>query len=185
MMSPIHCIGTNHWVHDVGVSNRDECITVKSPASNLLIENIYCNQSGGSAIGCLAGGTAIKNIVYKNVYTTGGNQMFMIKSNGGHGYVTNVLFQNFLATGTAYGLDIDQYWSSQTTAAGDGVTLTNITFEVISDLSILSAAPLTYPAELEWTRRRWRRPPPLSHNLRRRRPVHRNNAIECLAMVRD
>ncbi|KAF7969538.1 hypothetical protein HWV62_26987 [Athelia sp. TMB] len=128
--------GTNHWVHDVEVTNRDECVTVKSPASDFLIENIYCNQSGGSAIGSLGAGTAIENIVYKNVYTNGGNQIMMIKSNGGDGYVKNVLFQNFLATGSAYGLDIDQYWSSETTVAGNGVTLTNIEFETWNGLVV-------------------------------------------------
>ncbi|KZP14838.1 glycoside hydrolase family 28 protein [Athelia psychrophila] len=121
--------GTNHWVHDVEVTNRDECVTVKSPASDFLIENIWCNQSGGSAIGSLAAGTAIENIVYKNIYTNGGNQIFMIKSNGGDGYVKNVLLENFKATGSAYGLDIDQYWSSQTAASGVGVSLTNIQIE--------------------------------------------------------
>ena len=82
--------GVNHWVHDVEVTNRDECVTVKvcsvaisvkdctklintllnqTPASNFLIERIWCNQSGGSAIGSLTASTAIENIVYRNVYT--------------------------------------------------------------------------------------------------------------------
>lgn len=117
-------------MHDVEVSNRDECVTVKSPASNFLIESIWCNQSGGSAIGSLGTDTAISNVVYRNVYTNGGNQVFMIKSNGGSGYVKNVLFQNFLSRGTAYGLDVNQYWSSQTVADGDGVQLSGIQFEV-------------------------------------------------------
>ncbi|KAF7969537.1 hypothetical protein HWV62_26985 [Athelia sp. TMB] len=132
----IDITGNNHWVHDVEVTNRDECVTVKSPSSNFLIENIYCNQSGGSAIGSLGAGTAVENIVYKNVYTNGGNQIFMIKSNGGDGYVKNVLFQNFLATGSAYGLDIDQYWSSETPAAGNGVSLSNIQFETWNGLVV-------------------------------------------------
>lgn len=121
--------GVNHWVHDVEVTNRDECVTVKSPAQNFLIERIWCNQSGGSAIGSLSDGTAISNIVYRNVYTNGGNQMLMIKSNLGSGYVKNVLFQNFLGRGTAYGLDVNQYWES-TPGTGAGVQLTNITFDV-------------------------------------------------------
>ena len=54
----------------------------------------------------------------------------MIKSNGGSGYVRNVLFQNFLARGTAYGLNVNQYWSDETTASGNGVQLSNIQFEV-------------------------------------------------------
>jgi rhamnogalacturonan hydrolase len=45
--------GTNIWVHDVEVTNKDECVTVKSPSSHMLIEDIYCNWSGGCAIGSL------------------------------------------------------------------------------------------------------------------------------------
>ncbi|TDL15361.1 rhamnogalacturonase [Rickenella mellea] len=121
--------GTNHWVHDVEVTNRDECVTVKNPASNFLIERIWCNQSGGSAMGSLSTGINIKNIVYRNIYTNGGNQAYMIKSNGGSGTVQNVLFQNFIVRGTAYGLDVNQLWASQTPAAGAGVKLQNITFQ--------------------------------------------------------
>ncbi|OJT11689.1 hypothetical protein TRAPUB_11794 [Trametes pubescens] len=120
--------GTNHWIHDVEVTNRDECVTVKSPASNILVERIWCNQSGGSAIGSLSDGTAIEKIQYKNVYTNGGNQVFMIKSNKGSGYVRDVTLDTFMAHGTAYGLNIDQYWSSQTPGSGAGVALSDITF---------------------------------------------------------
>ncbi|TDL19262.1 rhamnogalacturonase-like protein [Rickenella mellea] len=120
--------GNNHWVHDVEVTNRDECVTVKSPASNFMIQRIWCNQSGGSAIGSLGSNTKVENITYRDVYTNGGNQMFMIKSNGGSGYVRNVLFRNFLGRGTAYGLDINQYWVQKTPDGGPGVQLSNITF---------------------------------------------------------
>jgi rhamnogalacturonan hydrolase len=119
--------GTNMWIHDVEVTNRDECVTTKNTASYFLIERIWCNQSGGSAIGSLSSGTAIHDIIYRNIYTNGGNQMMMIKSYGGDGYVKNVLFQNFIGHGTAYALDINQYWGNE--AAGNGVALSNITFE--------------------------------------------------------
>lgn len=65
------------------VTNKDECVTVKSPAKNILIENIYCNWSGGCALGSLGADTDISDVVYKNVYTWSSNQMMMIKSNGG------------------------------------------------------------------------------------------------------
>lgn len=119
--------GENVFIHDVMVTNKDECVTVKSPASNIQIENIYCNWSGGSAIGSLSTGTNISNILYRNVYTWSSNQMMMIKSNGGDGLVENVVFENFIGHGNAYSLDIDQYWSSQSTADGNGVQLSNIT----------------------------------------------------------
>jgi rhamnogalacturonan hydrolase len=49
--------GSNIWVHDVEVTNKDECVTVKSPANNILVENIFCNWSGGCAIGSLGADT--------------------------------------------------------------------------------------------------------------------------------
>ncbi|THH13679.1 hypothetical protein EW146_g6568 [Bondarzewia mesenterica] len=121
--------GDNHWVHDVEVTNRDECVTVKSPASNFLVEQIWCNQSGGSAFGSLGIDTAITNIVYRNIYTNGGNQAMMVKSNGGSGTVDNVLMENFTSQGTAYGLDVNQYWASMSTLDGDGVKLSNFVFK--------------------------------------------------------
>ena len=137
----------NIWVHDVRfgkllprlyranssqvmVTNRDECVTVKSPSHNILIENVYCNVSGGCAFGSLSTGTDISDIIYRNVYTWSSNQMMMIKSNGGSGTVKNVLLENFIGFSNAYSLNIDQYWSSQKTGTGDGVQLQNITFKV-------------------------------------------------------
>lgn len=137
-------------MHDVMVTNRDECVTVKSPASNFLIEQIWCNQSGGCALGSLPVDCDISNIQYvyaissfsrlyivtydprfRHVYTNGCNQAMMIKSNGGSGSVKNVLFDDFLVTGgSAYALDVNQYWSSMSTLDGDGVALSNITFKV-------------------------------------------------------
>ncbi|KAJ5778677.1 hypothetical protein N7520_001923 [Penicillium odoratum] len=119
---------TNIWIHDVEVTNKDECVTVKSPAQNILVESIYCNWSGGCAMGSLATGINISDITYRNIYTWSSNQMYMIKSNGGNGTVSNVLLENFIGHGNAYSLDIDQYWSSMSTADGDGVQLNNITF---------------------------------------------------------
>lgn len=53
----INIWGSNIHVHDVEVSNKDECVTVKSPANNILIENINCNWSGGCAMGSLGANT--------------------------------------------------------------------------------------------------------------------------------
>jgi rhamnogalacturonan hydrolase len=108
------------------VTNKDECVTVKSPSKNILIENIYCNWSGGCALGSLGVDTAISQVQYKNVYTWKSNQMMMIKSNGGSGYVENVSFDNFYGHSNAYSFDIDQYWASMSVLPGSGVTLRNI-----------------------------------------------------------
>lgn len=43
----------NCYLHDIEVTNRDECISVKAPSSNVLIEDVFCNQSGGMSIGSM------------------------------------------------------------------------------------------------------------------------------------
>lgn len=121
--------GTNIHVHDVEVSNKDECVTVKSPASDMLIENIFCNWSGGCAMGSLGADTDISNIIYQNIYTWESNQMFMIKSNGGSGTVKNCQFNNFIGHTNAYSLDLNAYWSSIAAVAGDGVSYEDLTFK--------------------------------------------------------
>jgi rhamnogalacturonan hydrolase len=124
----------NIWIHDVSVTNKDECVTVKSPSTNILVENIYCNWSGGCALGSLGADTAISKVMYRNVYTWASNQMMMIKSNGGSGFVKEVFFENFIGHGNAYSLDIDQYWASMDPVDGDGVQLSNITFKVCTEI---------------------------------------------------
>ncbi|KAF2685414.1 glycoside hydrolase family 28 protein [Lentithecium fluviatile CBS 122367] len=119
----------NIWIHDVMVSNKDECVTVKSPSKNILIENIYCNWSGGCAIGSLGLNTAISSIHYRNIYTWKSNQMMMIKDNGGSGYVEDVVFENFIGHSNAYAANIDQYWSSMSSLGSTGAQLSNITYK--------------------------------------------------------
>ena len=68
----------------------------------------------------------------------------MIKSNGGSGTLQNVIFENFLTRGSAYGLNVDQYWSGQSTASGDGVQLYNITVFLVRP----SSPPLPLPHAL-------------------------------------
>ncbi|KAJ3338435.1 hypothetical protein HDU93_009531 [Gonapodya sp. JEL0774] len=46
-------INNNCHVRNIEVTNRDECVCVKSPSSNLLIEDIFCNWSGGMSMVCL------------------------------------------------------------------------------------------------------------------------------------
>ncbi|EDO04556.1 hypothetical protein SS1G_07039 [Sclerotinia sclerotiorum 1980 UF-70] len=119
--------GFNVHIHDVEVTNKDECVTVKNPSNHMLIENIHCNVSGGCAIGSLGSDTAISKITYNNIYTWQSNQMFMIKSNGGSGSVSDSVFSNFIGHSNAYSLDIDSYWKS-TPADGNGVLYTGLTF---------------------------------------------------------
>ncbi|KAH8892736.1 rhamnogalacturonase rhgA [Thozetella sp. PMI_491] len=118
--------GDNIWIHDVEVSNKDECVTVKNPSHNFLIEQIHCNLSGGCGMGSIGSNTDISNILYRNVYTHHSNQMYMIKSNGGNGSVSNVVFDNFVGHSNAYTLDLDSAWTQVAAASGDGIAYTNI-----------------------------------------------------------
>jgi hypothetical protein len=46
------------------VTNRDECVSIKSPSNHALVENLVCNQAGsGISIGSLNVSAAISNIV--------------------------------------------------------------------------------------------------------------------------
>lgn len=120
--------GTNMWIHDIEVTNKDECVTVKNPSDSILVEQIHCNWSGGSAMGSLGLDTNISNIEYNNVYTHHANQMYMLKSNGGNGTVQNVALNNFIGHSNAYTLDFDTAWSSMKVIEGDGIQYSNISF---------------------------------------------------------
>ncbi|KAK5651605.1 hypothetical protein OQA88_11878 [Cercophora sp. LCS_1] len=120
--------GTNLHIHDVEVSNRDECVTVKSPARNILVESIFCNWSGGSAIGSLGANTSVTQVTYQNIYTQNSNQMLMIKSNGGSGSLDHSIFRNFTGHSNAYTLNLDAFWSLREADPGDGVEFDYLTF---------------------------------------------------------
>ncbi|KAH7379816.1 pectin lyase fold/virulence factor [Cadophora sp. MPI-SDFR-AT-0126] len=129
----------NCYMHDIEVTNRDECISVKSPSNNLLIEDIICNQSGGMSIGSLTAditdlstAAAVSNITMRNIYTYQCTQMLMIKTypggSGAVGYVKDSLFENFWAYDTTYALDIDQYWYNHLTPNTGAIALSSLTF---------------------------------------------------------
>ncbi|PYH77362.1 RGase B [Aspergillus uvarum CBS 121591] len=119
----------NIWIHDVEVTNKDECVTIKSPAHNILVENIYCNWSGGCGMGSFGTDTNVTDITYRNIYTWNSNNMMMIKSNGGSGFIENVVLENFIGHGNAYSLDIDSAWASMSTVEGDGIQMSNFTIK--------------------------------------------------------
>ncbi|PYI26196.1 rhamnogalacturonase rhgB [Aspergillus indologenus CBS 114.80] len=119
----------NIWIHDIEVTNKDECVTVKSPAHNILVENIYCNWSGGCGMGSFGTDTNVTDITYRNIYTWNSNNMMLIKSNGGSGFIENVVLENFIGHGNAYSLDVDSAWASMSTVEGDGIQMSNFTIK--------------------------------------------------------
>lgn len=73
--------------------------------------------------------TAVRDILYRNIYTHNSNQMFMIKSNGGSGTVTNVVLANFTGHSNAYTMNFNTAWSNMKPVPGDGIQYTGITVD--------------------------------------------------------
>ncbi|KAM0209972.1 hypothetical protein ACHAPA_008211 [Fusarium lateritium] len=121
----VDVVGTNYWIHDIEVTNRDECVSVKSPSNHALVENLVCNQAGsGISIGSLNTSASIANI---------GNNIAFIKTYpGGSGHVTNITFENFRSKASLYGLDINQYWQNTFEPDTGAVALSNLVFKNFS-----------------------------------------------------
>jgi len=64
------------------------------------------------------------------VYTQNANQMFMLKTNGGDGFVNNLTLSNFIGHKNAYSFYIDQAWAQAALAPGPGVNLSSISVKV-------------------------------------------------------
>ncbi|KAF3018474.1 hypothetical protein E8E14_008772 [Neopestalotiopsis sp. 37M] len=118
--------GENIWVHDIEVTNGDECVTVKSPAHNFLIENIYCNLSGGTAIGSLGTGTDISDISYKHLYLNRADGCYL-KTNNGDGTVKNIVWDTVIVHGGPYPLTINEAWGAD--RGSSGVAIRNLIFK--------------------------------------------------------
>ncbi|KAH8884986.1 rhamnogalacturonase A precursor [Thozetella sp. PMI_491] len=118
--------GSNIWIHDVEVSNGDECVTVKSPAKNFLIESIYCNLSGGTAIGSLGTGTDVSNIEYKNLYMNNADACYL-KTNNGNGTVKSVSWDTVYINGGSYILAVNEAWNKD--SGSIGVQISELTFK--------------------------------------------------------
>ncbi|KAI9041361.1 putative rhamnogalacturonase [Aspergillus affinis] len=126
----IDAIGTNYYIHDNEVTNRDECVSVKSPSHHALVENLVCNQAGsGISIGSLNISAEISNILARNINIIQGNNIAFIKTYpGGSGYVTNITFENFRSKASLYGLSVNQYWQNTFEPDTGAVALSNLVF---------------------------------------------------------
>ncbi|KAG7055752.1 murein transglycosylase [Colletotrichum scovillei] len=131
----VDVVGTNYWIHDIEVTNRDECVSVKSPSNHALVENLVCNQAGsGISIGSLNVSAPIANIHARNISIIQGNNIAFIKTYpGGSGYVTNVTFENFRSKASLYGLDVNQYWQNTFEPDTGAVALSNLVFRNFSE----------------------------------------------------
>ncbi|EGP82832.1 unnamed protein product [Zymoseptoria tritici ST99CH_1A5] len=130
----IDVVGQNCWIHDCEVTNRDECVSLKSPSRDILVENLVCNQAGSSiSIGSLHVGAIIENIVARNISAIGVSNIIFIKTYpGGSGFARNMLFENFRSKGSLYGVTINQYWKKNGDGDTSAVKLSDITFRNVT-----------------------------------------------------
>jgi rhamnogalacturonan hydrolase len=125
-------------MHDIEVTNGDECVTVKSPSDAFTIESIHCNLSGGTAIGSLGTGTSVTNIKYVNLYMNVADACY-IKTNNGDGVVDNIEWTNVIVHGGAYVLTVNEAWGGD--RGSTGVQISNLRFKVSNDLSTFRTSP--------------------------------------------
>ncbi|KAI0159789.1 rhamnogalacturonase A precursor [Xylariaceae sp. FL1272] len=90
----------------IDVTNGDEYVTVKSPSSNLLIQSIYCNRSGGTASGPWI--------------------------NHGSGYVTGVSWTDVIIHGSSYPLAVNMAWGDD--VGGDGVVIADLEWSTYGEV---------------------------------------------------
>lgn len=119
--------GSNMWIHDIEITNGDECVTTKSPAENFLIEDIYCNWSGGCAVGSLGLDTAISSVDYNHIYCNHADAAYL-KTSGGSGYVDGMTWDHITVINGSYPLAINEAWGSDN--GGEGVQLSSLTYSV-------------------------------------------------------
>jgi len=129
--------GNNNYVHDVEVTNGDECVTVKTPTNGFRAENIVCHNTAGCNIGSFGNGAnsaAVQNVYYRNVTMYNSEAGPQIKTYPNNlGYVRNITYDTFTLSNVAYPIALNLYWCPHTTCPSDTGTLTvsDITYKNI------------------------------------------------------
>ncbi|KAF3314496.1 hypothetical protein TWF173_004579 [Orbilia oligospora] len=121
-----------HTRSGVSITNRyiingDDCVSLKPNATNVLIQNLYCQGSHGISVGPLGQYAVevdvVQNVLVKNVTMVnaengalikacGGNSSPTSTSGGGSGFVKNVTFEDFCVQNVDYPIIIDQCYST-------------------------------------------------------------------------
>jgi len=126
--------GNGNYVHNVEVTNGDECVTVKTPTNGFVAENVICHNSAGCNIGSFGNGptdASVQNVFYRNVTMYNSDAGAQIKTYpNNNGFVKNVSYENFVLSSVAYPIAVSVYWCPGTTcpSATGTLTITDIQF---------------------------------------------------------
>jgi hypothetical protein len=126
------------WTRDVTIrgcriKNGDDCITVKSGSSDVLVEDLYCEHGDGLTIGSVWYDNVV-NVTYRRVVMNNTHNGPMIKGRSqGNATVRDILFEDIRVYDVYLGLTIDcVYETSGSVAENIGVRAVNITFRNVS-----------------------------------------------------
>jgi len=129
--------GNNNYVHNVEVTNGDECVTVKNPTTNFRAENIVCHNTAGCNMGSFGNAptqVSISGVHYKNVTMYNSEAGPQIKTYPNNlGTVRNVTYEDFTLVSVAYPIALNLYWCPHTNCppATGTLTVSDVTYRNI------------------------------------------------------
>ncbi|XP_031482008.1 probable polygalacturonase At1g80170 [Nymphaea colorata] len=104
----------NVYIDRCTIRTGDDCISIVTDSSNIVMTNIDCGPGHGISIGSLGADgktAAVENIHLKNATFHGTTNGVRIKSwQGGHGYARNILFEQLKFINVSNPIVIDQYY---------------------------------------------------------------------------
>ncbi|KAJ3050425.1 hypothetical protein HK097_008621 [Rhizophlyctis rosea] len=156
--------GNDNVVHDVDITNGDECVTVKTPSKNFFAYKMICRSTAGNRMGSFespniidyqnlrqpktgnaATDVAIDGVHYRNATMSNSQTGAQIKTYpNNNGYVRNVLYEDFKLQGILYPLAINLFWCPHITcpAATGFLTISNVEFRDFSGTQGGSGRPV-------------------------------------------
>ena len=134
----------NVHLHDLNISNGDDCITVKSGSHNVVAEDVECHHSHGITIGSVWYDD-VYNVTYRRISMHNSATGPRIKGRRqGNATVRDILFTNITLSGVGTGIAVDMdYETPGTTYNNSGVTAYNISYNSIEGQSSHQAGSFT------------------------------------------
>jgi len=137
--------GNNNYVHDVEVTNGDECVTVKTPTDGFIAENIVCHYTAGCNIGSFGNAAteaSVQNVYYRNVTMYNSDAGAQIKTYPNNlGFVKNVTYDTFTLSSIAYPIAINLFWCSNCPPATGTLEISNIYFKNFKGTQLTNVRP--------------------------------------------
>ncbi|XP_071695659.1 polygalacturonase At1g48100-like [Rutidosis leptorrhynchoides] len=127
----------NVIIHHTNLACGDDCISIQTGCSNVLVHDVNCGPGHGISIGSLGidGTTAcVSNITVQNIKIQNTMTGVRIKTwQGAAGLVQGVTFSNIQVSEVEYPIMIDQYYCDHSSCKNEtsAVSITNIEYENI------------------------------------------------------